>query len=405
MRRIPVWRTALAAVAVGMMIGTAATPGHAASLAYQALGGSFIGSPATIAQGNRLDTFVVGTDHALYHKTLTPAGWQPASGLENLGGYVLGKPAAIATAGGRIDVFVVGADHALYHKYYDGTAWLPSQRGYESLGGYVIGNPTVVSSGKNILDVFVIGADHALYHKWYNGYSGVAAWFPSRLEYENLGGYSLSDASAVSMASGRLDVFVVGTDHALYHKYTSNGGSIGGLAWLPSQGGYENLGGIIVGQPVVNSRFAGRLDVFIVGTGQALYHKWWDSKYEGSGWILDPKVWNPGAWLPSLHSFESLGGHLIGTPQVTSGAYDPYNNNIHLNVVAEGTDHAVYDKYWDGSQWQPGTSSYEHLGGYVVGEVSAVSGYSSHTIDVFVIGTDGGLFYKFEFGGGWYANP
>ena len=41
----------------------------------------------------------------------------------------------------------------------------------------------------------------------------------------------------------------------------------------------------------------------------------------------------------------------------------------------------------------------------MVGEVSAVRGYSSHTLDVFVIGTDGGLFYKFEFGSGWYAKP
>ena len=396
MKRIPVWRTALAALAAGMIIGTAATPGHAASLAYGALGGNFIGSPTSIALGSRLDTFVVGADHALYHKTLTPAGWQPASGFENLGGYVLSRPAVVYGGQGRIDVFVVGGDHALYHKWYDGATWLPSSTGYESLGGYVIGNPTVVRSSAlatyQQLDVFALSADHALYHKWLVRSATSTAWFPSKLEYENLGGYSLSDPAAVSMANGRLDVFVVGTDHALYHKYANNG------SWLPSQSGYENLGGIIVGQPIVNSRSAGRLDVFIVGTDQALYHKWWDSDYQGSGWIFDPKVWNPGAWLPSLHSFENLGGHLSGTPQALSAGQNIY-------VLAEGTDHAVYDKYWDTNQWQPSTTSYEHLGGYAVGEVSAVTGYYSHIVDLFVIGTDGQLFYKFKFGSAWYTLP
>ena len=134
MKRLPAWRIGIAALAISLPLCTALTPSHAGPLDYQALGGNFIGSPTSVAQGTRLDTFVVGVDHALYHKTLTPAGWQPASGFENLGGYVLGRPAAIATAGGRIDLFVVGGDHALYHKYYNGSSWLPSQTGYENLG-------------------------------------------------------------------------------------------------------------------------------------------------------------------------------------------------------------------------------------------------------------------------------
>ena len=91
---------------------------------------------------------------------------------------------------------------------------------------------------------------------------------------------------------------------------------------------------------------------------------------------------------------------MSGTPQVVSVGQNLY-------VVAEGTDHAVYDKYWDraGQQWLPSTTSYEHLGGIAVGEVSTVSGYYTHILDLFVIGTDGELFYKFNFNGAWYTQP
>jgi hypothetical protein len=42
----------------------------------------------------------------------------------------------------------------------------------------------VVAWGANRLDVFVTGTDSALYHKWWNG----SAWGPSLTGYENMGG-------------------------------------------------------------------------------------------------------------------------------------------------------------------------------------------------------------------------
>ena len=43
----------------------------------------------------------------------------------------------------------------------------------------------------------------------------------------------------MSWTGDRLDVFVEGTDRALYHKWWD------GNAWGPSLTGYEGLGGII----------------------------------------------------------------------------------------------------------------------------------------------------------------
>jgi hypothetical protein len=45
-----------------------------------------------------------------------------------------------------------------------------------------------------------------------------------------------------------LDIFVVGTDRALYHKYWSPG-----TGWGPSVTGYERLGGVIAAPPQLSS--------------------------------------------------------------------------------------------------------------------------------------------------------
>jgi len=52
------------------------------------------------------------------------------------------------------------------------------------MGGVCVGDPRVVSWGANRLDVFVIGTDRALHHKWWNG----SAWGPSLTGYEAMGG-------------------------------------------------------------------------------------------------------------------------------------------------------------------------------------------------------------------------
>jgi hypothetical protein len=44
--------------------------------------------------------------------------------------------------------------------------------------------PRVTAWGANRLDVFVTGTDSALYHKWWNG----SAWGPSLSGYEAMGG-------------------------------------------------------------------------------------------------------------------------------------------------------------------------------------------------------------------------
>ncbi len=75
----------------------------------------------------------------------------------------------------------------------------------------------------------------------------------------------LTSAPAVaSWASGRLDVFVRGTDSALWHKWYQNGWS-----------GWESLGGVLTSAPGAVSWGPNRIDVFAAGTDSAMWHRWW----------------------------------------------------------------------------------------------------------------------------------
>jgi hypothetical protein len=69
---------------------------------------------------------------------------------------------------------------------------------------------TAVSWGPNRLDLFVLGTDHGLWHKWWDG-SQWGGW-------ESLGGTCMDVGNPVSWAAHELDLFVVGTDSAVWHK-------------------------------------------------------------------------------------------------------------------------------------------------------------------------------------------
>ena len=221
-------------------------------------------------------------------------------------------------------------------------SWL----GWESLGGVLTSGPGVSSWKAGRLDVFVRGTDSALWHKWFdNGWSG----------WESLGGVLTSTPSAVSWGNGRIDVFVRGTDNALWHKWFQNGWS-----------GWESLGGLLTSEPAVCSWASGRLDVFVRGTDSALWHKWFQNGW--SGW-------------------ESLGGVLPGPGAVSSGSG-------RIDVFVVGTDSALWHKWF-----QNGWSGWESLGGVLISSPAAAS-WASGRLDIFAAGANSHMWHKW-FAGGW----
>ena len=261
--------------------------------------------------------------------------------------------------------------------------------GWESLGGVLTSGPGVCSWASGRLDVFVRGTDNALWHKWYSG--GWSGW-------ESLGGVITSDPAAVSWGPNRIDVFARGTDNALWHKWWN------GAAWS----GWESLGGVLTSGPAVCSWASGRLDVFVRGTDNALWHKWYSggwSGWESLGGVLtsDPAAvswssgridvfvrgtdnalwhkWYSGGWS----GWESLGGVLTSSPGVSSWA------SGRLDVFVRGTDNAMWRKWYSG-----GWSGWESLGGVLTSAPDAVS-WGANRIDTFVRGTDNALWHK------WWA--
>ena len=93
------------------------------------------------------------------------------------------------------------------------------------MGGICASEPAAVAWGPNRLDVFVLGTDQAVYHKWWDG----ANWGPGLTDYEYMGGICSSPPRVTAWGPNRLDLFVRGTDHALYHKWW-DGGNWGAVA-------------------------------------------------------------------------------------------------------------------------------------------------------------------------------
>lgn len=222
----------------------------------------------------------------------------------------------------------------------------------------------VVSWGLDRLDVFVLGSDSAQYHKWWDG----SNWGPSVADWEYQGGVCLSVPEVVSWGVNRLDSFVLGTDHGIWHKAWD------GAQWHPAVDGWESLGGVCTSPPRVVSWGPGRLDVFVRGTDHAMWHKWWDGS----------------AWGPSVADWEYQGGICQSRPEVVSWAAD------RLDAFVLGTDYALWHKWWDGSAW----SDWESLGGVCASAPEAVA-WGPNRIDVFVLGTDQAIWHRWWDGNAW----
>ncbi len=220
---------------------------------WESLGGSFPSStPSSVSWGeNRLDIFSVGNNGAVWHKWWDGRRW---GGWESLGGF-FSNPSLSSVSWGpnRIDVFGIGTDRALWHQWWDGRRW----GRWESLGGTLDSEPYAVSWGSNRIDVFALGTDKAVWHKWWDG----RRWS----NWESLGGQFTQPPTAVSDQSNRLNVYGVGTD-----------GNVWEIGWDGNRwSSWQSLRGpTAASTPSVTSWGPGRVDVFIQGTNKALWHNW-----------------------------------------------------------------------------------------------------------------------------------
>ncbi len=221
---------------------------------WQNLGGVLSSDPAAVSWGpGRIDVFARGADTHLYHRAYFGGAW---GSWENLGGVLTSAPAVCSTGTGVLEVVVRGPADILFARVYAAGAWTD----------WIPLAPAPVASAPGLsawlggrLDVFATGLDDKLYHSYFEGY-----W--SALE--DLGGTCDSGPGVASGMVGRIDVVVRGPLDDLSHTYYEEGSW---SAWQPLQGTVK-----FQGDPEAVAWGSTRLDVFAVGEDLAVWHKYWD---------------------------------------------------------------------------------------------------------------------------------
>ena len=166
-------------------------------------------APVNAASGTGINTFVRGTDGALWWRQLTDLGW---SAWQSFGGSIVSTPSVVAGPSGHVYVFVRGADNALWWQGYDGSRWT----GWQSFGGILTSDPSAFSDGSNIW-VFVRGGDAALYFQRLPDGGSWSGWVN--------GGGVLASRVAVTADSSGVVVFVRGGDNGLWGERASSASS------------------------------------------------------------------------------------------------------------------------------------------------------------------------------------
>ena len=165
------------------------------------------------------------------------------------------RPAVASWSAGRLDVFVRGTDHQLWHKW-----WANGWSGWEPLGAVLASAPAAVASSAGRLDVFVRGTGPSpvapVVPGWVVGLGTAERHDRRRSRRRRAGPPDASTSSSAVPTTG------CGT----------SGGPTAGPRWEP-------LGGVLASGPAAAAWSAGRLDVFVRGTDNQLWHKWYDGSW------------------------------------------------------------------------------------------------------------------------------
>jgi len=174
--------------------------------------------------------------------------------------------------------------------------------------------------------------------------------------WQTLGGGVTSGPAAVSWGPGRIDLFVAGSGSALYHQ-AFDGQWLGwDLRGTPAPG----VG--VASDPVAVSWAASRLDAFVAGTDGNLWHLWWQ-----------------GAWGP----WDNLLGGFTQTPW-RPAAVAPSPGVLHLFVTGAGG--SLQHKWFASNNW----NNWETFGTGFASDPATVA-WSPNRLDIFGVGADGHL--------------
>ena len=193
--------------------------------------------------------------------------------------------------------------------------------------------------------------------KYYNDWFGRSSYTTS-LKWE---------PTAVSQATGKINIFARGTDNRLWQNWYSNGSWQTNWNYIdgPSQGSSS---------PTAISWYDGHMDVFETRNGE-IWHKWYGT---------------PGGWRGWSSLGKPSGVRLGGNVAVVS------QSNGKINIFARGNDGRLWQNWFDGHKWQ---TNWNYIDGPSPASKSpsAISWSDGH-MDVFEV-RNGNLWHS------WYASP
>jgi len=170
-------------------------------------------------------------------------------------------------------------------------------------------------------------------------------------------------------AGGRVDLVVRGSDHRLYHKYFN------GTSWFPSQTGWNSVNSpVVTSDASITKWTSNRIDIFVRGDNPpSVRHAWTDNGGSSWGW-------------------EDLGGRIIGKPQAVAfyipGGFSLPGNPVRvermgIDIIVVGTDHGLfYKSYRNPGWWVPTGQGWTSIGGWVTG-MPKVASWQPDRLDVF----------------------
>ena len=233
------------------------------------LGGALTSGPAAIVQQPTEfvdeSVFARGTDAAVWGRTFSDGlgQWQP---WRSFGGRLVGTPS----------VTCIGASSAtplLFGRGLDNALWQRSLAGrWTRIGGRLTSSPSAVPAVAGQCtarhDVFVLGTDRAVWEHLADG------WHP-------VGGRSGSAPAGLRLANGQTEVFVRGTDGALWQSVRAPGSS----TWSR----WRRMGGLLSSAPTATVLPASPLTRAIYALGR-------DGRlYEGDN-VVGTSTWH---WFPA----------------------------------------------------------------------------------------------------------
>ncbi len=215
-------------------------------------------------------------------------------------------------------------------------------------------SPVVVRNKDGRMEVFAVGTDTQLYHKWEDSTGSWSNW-------TSLGGSWPGQPSVGMNADGHLEVFIVGgqgqSGATLFHAWQTSPGSSSWTGWVALAGTWPT------GNPAVSRNLAGGLEVFMRGQDTNLYHAWQSTPGNSSSYI---------GWQP-------MGGYWNSDPVVANNA----DGSLQVFMIGENRE-----LYYNQESPQGAWSGWVSLGGSWPGQL-AVTLNNQRELEVFVVGDQG----------------